>query len=699
MRLNPTKLGTLGLAHVLMAAALTACGGSGADNAEQRAATAGDNETLQEKASNTAAATSTVVVRAWGSLANGTGPLVDLRVNGVVVASAEVRATAYQDYSFTVPAVPGGARVDVVFTNDAMLDRDRNLFVESITIDGATIPATAEGVVLDRGLGDKAFDGMDVLPGQRSVLWNGALRFVAPGATVLSRLSPGCTTFYENRPGFALSTARSVDTAPTLSRPAKGAALAEPNYQTCLTRAADHQADRVSGFARNDYSRRQAFNADSSKHLVAAIDGHWHLYDALTHTRVKVLPYLAGDAEPQWHATQPDLLYYLPTNGMGMQINELNTATGATRVIGDLGARLKARWPGANAAWTKSEGSPSKDGRYWCLMVDDSKWNSLGVITWDRDSDTVVGWMNTNGERPDHVSMSPSGNYCVVSGDGARGTVAYSRDFSQQTRLLHKSEHSDLAIDANGDDVYVAVDYQSNAGDIFMTNLRTGVRTALLSSYANGSATALHISGKAFNRPGWVVLSTYGGTGSTQWFHKKIMAVELKPNPQVYNLAFSRTASNGYWTEPVASVNRDFTKVLFNSNWGNGSSTDVDAYMVQIPSGALKASAATPTNPGTPTTPTPTPVPNTPPTITVGSATHSGYNASYVLTTNEAAACRASWSSGNAYGALYDEIPSSANGLTHSKSLSLGSTAAQTVYAVCKSKASGLEKEVAIRLP
>ena len=672
------------------ALALAACGGGGGSDAPSLAAA--------PSASTAKAEPTNLVVRARASLAANVGAVMQVRVNGIAVADTEVRSTTYQDHGFAVPPLAGGDKVDVVFTNDLNANgEDRNLYVESITVGGATVAATAQGVTLDRGVGDKAFDGLDVMAGQRSVLWNGALRFTVPGGTAAaSALSAGCKAFYDARPSFALSTARTQDTPATLANPARGAVLAEPNYQTCFTRATDHTADGVATFARNDYSRRQPFNADSTRHLIYALDGHWHLYDALTHARLKVLPFLAADAEPQWHATNPDLLYYLPTNGVGMQIHELNTATGATRVVGDLAARLKARWPGANAAWTRSEGSPSKDGRYWCLMVDDAAWKSLGVVTWDRDTNTIVGALNTHGVRPDHVSMSPSGNYCVVSGDDASGTVAYTRDFSQQKKLLHKSEHSDLAIDANGDDVYVAVDYQANVGDIFMVNLRTGVRTFLLPSYANGSATALHISGKGFNKPGWVLLSTYADSGPRQWFHRKIMALELKDNPQVHNLAFSRVVSNGYWSEPHAAVNRDFNKVLFNSNWGTGSATDVDAYMVQIPPGALKATGLPGTGtPGTPGTPTPA----QPLAISVGSVTHAGYNASYVLTTNQAAACRAAWSSGHAYGALYDDIGASANGLTHTKALALGTTAAQTVYAVCRATASGAEKEVAIVLP
>ena len=64
--------------------------------------------------------------------------------------------------------------------------------------------------------------------------------------------------------------------------------------------------------------------------------------------------------------------------------------------------------------------------------------------------------------------------------------------------------------------------------------------------------------------------------------------MQLKASPKVYNLAFHRAVENGYWTEPLATVNRDFTKVLFNSNWGVNSDTDVDAYMIELPAGAVQ---------------------------------------------------------------------------------------------------------------
>lgn len=393
--------------------------------------------------------------------------------------------------------------------------------------------------------------------------------------------SAACSTVYSS--SLSLITGKTTSTIPTVAKPVKGQAFSEPTYKTCVTRVTDHAVEPPAGFARNDYSRRQAFNADSSKLLVYALDGFWHVYDARTLAHIKRLTGPAGDAEPQWHSSDPNLLYYLPSNGIGMKLYELNVATDQSRVIGDFAARLKARWPTAMASWTKSEGSPSADGRYWCFMVDGDGWNSVGVFTWDRDTNTITGMRDTNGNRPDHLSMSPSGNYCVVSSDDASGTVAFSRDFSQQRKVHHKSEHSDIALDENGDDVYVAIDYQSNAGDVFMVNLRTGVKTVLFPTYLSGTATALHVSGKAYNKRGWVVISTYAdGGGSLQWMHRKVMAVQLKADPTIYHLAHHHSSPAGYWTEPHASVNRDFTKILFNSNW-DLASEDIDTYMIELP--------------------------------------------------------------------------------------------------------------------
>lgn len=370
-------------------------------------------------------------------------------------------------------------------------------------------------------------------------------------------------------------------------RPPKGIPFRDPVHGTCVVRVTEHDKEPPRGFARAEYSRRQSFNADSSRLLVVANDGAWHLYDSNTYAHLEMLSALQGDAEPQWHPTDPDRLWFLPRNGVGMKLEELDLRSGRARTVADFAARLKARWPEAAAAWTKDEGSPSADGRTWCFMVDDAQWKGLGLFTWDRETDRILGMLDLHGDRPDHVSMSPSGSYCVASGLEA-GTVAYSRDFKERRVLLKGTEHSDIARDVNGDDVYVAVDYDAHTGPVFMTNLRTGVRTDLFPTYLDGTTTALHISGKAYDAPGWVVISTYAdavarGRPGPQWLHRRIFAVSLEAKPRIVDLAHHQSRYAKYWTEPQASVNRDGTRIVFNSNWGTASETDVDTFMVVLP--------------------------------------------------------------------------------------------------------------------
>ncbi|MBW3568341.1 MAG: hypothetical protein KY410_10375, partial [Proteobacteria bacterium] len=51
-----------------------------------------------------------------------------------------------------------------------------------------------------------------------------------------------------------------------------------------------------------------------------------------------------------------------------------------------------------------------------------------------------------------------------------------------------------------------------------------------------------------------------------------------------------------YFSEPHATVNRDFTRIVFNANWGSGKDEDVDAYIARLSPGAIpdRASGALP---------------------------------------------------------------------------------------------------------
>lgn len=141
------------------------------------------NAALRLRVPDLAPPTETLVLRGQATLAAGIGAQIDLRINGVLVASRMISNTTLQDLSFTVPLLKVGDRIDVVFTNDAFINgQDRNLYVQAIIARGVTLASTAAGVVIDQGTGAAAFDGIDVVQASSTggwVPWNAAIRFVA----------------------------------------------------------------------------------------------------------------------------------------------------------------------------------------------------------------------------------------------------------------------------------------------------------------------------------------------------------------------------------------------------------------------------------------------------------------------------------------------------------------------------------------
>ena len=68
----------------------------------------------------------------------------------------------------------------------------------------------------------------------------------------------------------------------------------------------------------------------------------------------------------------------------------------------------------------------------------------------------------------------------------------------------------------------------------------------------------------------------------------QIFAVELIENGRVARLAhtysiYDENIEHDYWAEPHASVNRDFTQIIFTSNWGRTGTDEVDLYLIKLP--------------------------------------------------------------------------------------------------------------------
>ncbi|MEX8494621.1 DUF1800 family protein [Sphaerotilus sp.] len=192
---TPTFLRALWMAWTVVL--LTACGGGSESDSATSQATSHDTsaanaETQSYLGSNRAkalatrsAAVPTLTVRARASLSSNIGPIMQVRVDDVLIGAAEVRNTVdWADFTFSAPTLHAGAKVEVVFTNDvySATAGDRNLFVAFVSDSQSAMLPSSPTVVLDQGSGAAAFDGVNVVAGRSEMWGNGALRMSWPAA-------------------------------------------------------------------------------------------------------------------------------------------------------------------------------------------------------------------------------------------------------------------------------------------------------------------------------------------------------------------------------------------------------------------------------------------------------------------------------------------------------------------------------------
>ena len=422
----------------------------------------------------------------------------------------------------------------------------------------------------------------------------------SPVDTASPPLSGGTVESLCPDPQPPLITDLDVRQTPDLPEPAARVPFRDPVFGTCLVRATDRKADLSlddpSAGLKNEYSRVQPFNADGSRVLVRSIDGNWYLYDANSFQPLGQLPL---EVDPRWDASDPDLLYYSDET----RLMAYNLHSREQTLVHD----FATDFPGQSlvAVWTRYEGSPSLDGRYWGLMAQDPDWRTAVLLVYDQVEDRVIATRDMRGmselEREiDAVTISPLGNYFLAYHDGycepgqpddeahPCGLMVYDRDLTNGRSLLRIVGHSDPALDAQGREVLIYQDIDTD--NIAMLDLATGSVTPLWPIDFSHTPIGLHFSGRAFRRPGWALVSTYSGGHPTDytWMDDQAFAVELKPGGRVVRLAHTHSLvdenqEHDYWAEPHASVNSDFTRVVFTSNWGRSGTGEVEMFMMALP--------------------------------------------------------------------------------------------------------------------
>jgi hypothetical protein len=382
---------------------------------------------------------------------------------------------------------------------------------------------------------------------------------------------------------------------PSVPEPPPREPFLDPIFGTCIVRLTDRSEDispdDLSTGLKNEYSRVQSFNADGSLVLIYGLDGTWYIYDAVTLKHIRQIPI---GVEPRWDSQDPDLVYFIDeTRLMAYDVSKDEKST-----LRDFSEDFPEQ--SLAAVWTRFEGSPSLDGRYWGLMAEDQDWLTFAFLVYDLKEDQIISLKYLPKRMEiDSVTISPLGSYFLAylddyckwdqlgNDDMPCGLMVYDQDLENGRGLLRIVGHSDVALDAQGNEVLIYQDIDTDF--ISMLDLATGKITPLWSIDFTYSPIGFHFSGRGYKLPGWVVMSTYSGAQPpATWMDDQVFAIELKPEGSVVRLAHTHSLvdenqDHDYWAEPHASVNSDFTQVIFTSNWGRSGTGEVETYLIQLP--------------------------------------------------------------------------------------------------------------------
>ena len=415
-------------------------------------------------------------------------------------------------------------------------------------------------------------------------------------SVAVTRAGPDCT---ENNAALPWVTDLDVYPVPNLARPASRQWFVDPTFGRCLVRVTDSPYDLVAGDRSkgmvNEYSRVQAFNADGSRLLARSTDGGWYLYDADTLLPLGELPL---GSEPRWDADEPARIYYLEE----LRLMSYDIMSGDQGVVHDFAGEFGDQE--LAAVWTRYEGRPSRDSRFWGLMAEDEEWQPVAFAVYDRQADKVTS-LDMRGvpgveDGVDHVTISPLGTYFLASFDRACeegqlgseahpcGLMVYDRDLTNGRGLLRIIGHYDTALDAKGREVLAYQDIDTD--QIAMLDLESGVVTPLWEIDFSYTGIGFHFSGLAYDRPGWVVVSSHDDDPESHtWMDDQVFVVELEAGGRVVRLAHTHSVVDDeeeldYWAEPHASTNPDLTRIVFGSDWGRSGTGVVEMYMIELPS-------------------------------------------------------------------------------------------------------------------
>ncbi|MEW6559279.1 MAG: hypothetical protein AB1412_03650 [Pseudomonadota bacterium] len=379
----------------------------------------------------------------------------------------------------------------------------------------------------------------------------------------------------------------------------------------------------------------------------------WAMYDGTTYAFIKFLDINPGDVEQfYWDHQDPATLRYIDNHSSGStnlaDLTAINVETGAKTIIhsflpNGLPPGCPSGVTGVRCGYPFALGVNSLGQRVWGLGAFGGPIGNvageLGMWVFGFNEatgaftiyDSTIPQPQARGSTP---FPSVSGKFFIWNGAAATNLestpTTQSGIFDATTGKLLRmvnfdtNEHCDTAMDANGNDLLVGSQFSRNTGgngNVIVCNINTGqVFNYVGESSGWGYPVTGSLSGStAWKNPSWVVTGMTGniyGTGSNGQatpgssgnsgptanpctiLDQELMITNLTSGT-TWRIAHHRSTGNysnasqsNYWAQPNVTFSTSGTRILFNSDWGDGNPSNptvnpnaaIDTYVLTLPS-------------------------------------------------------------------------------------------------------------------
>jgi hypothetical protein len=374
-----------------------------------------------------------------------------------------------------------------------------------------------------------------------------------------------------------LVTDKTVRAVPEMARPALLTPVVDPAFGSRLIRITD-AGER--GVVKPVYSTIQAWNADESLLLLWHREKGHQLYDGRTYTHLRDLPLESPTDIEQvyWDPVDPDVLYYPSNHEARPRLMRFRVSRGKNEQVRDF------------------RSGPTHCPERWDALL--STGDDPMDMSWGPERVIGLGCGETRflysiaEDRVLSTMKAPEPLAPAVTFDGTlscfAGRVLNSRlEVVRELDLANVWEHASLGRGAAGP-LYGAVDFDgSPAGTLVVHEVATGRKHPVIAQ-SNGwpyPPSGTHVSGVTRSGPpGWFAVSVVGNPFETCLLCQEILLANADTGA-VCRVAHHRSWAGegrwGYFAEPHVVISPSGTRLLFGSDWGNG--TSVDTYVVELP--------------------------------------------------------------------------------------------------------------------